>query len=161
MRKIPSLVAGSALMKTLFASLLVFDAAIWSYVLVQAAADQVYGQERFLDVDLESLAGCIHCHVGLIEAKCRIVWTTTAKHCPFVFAGSTQAAADFAFRTLAAQVRDAQRVAKATSLVGEKPVTGIVTQKRGLLAPKAAANHAGITNSLPTGKDICQPLRNL
>ena len=29
-RKIPSLVAGSAVMKTLFASLLVFDAAIWS-----------------------------------------------------------------------------------------------------------------------------------
>jgi ERCC4-type nuclease len=37
----------------------------------------------------------------------------TLRYCPFVFAGSVQAAADFAFRLLAVQVRDAERMAKA------------------------------------------------
>ena len=37
----------------------------------------------------------------------------TLRYCPFVFAGSAQAAADFAFRFVAAQVRDAERMAKA------------------------------------------------
>jgi hypothetical protein len=37
----------------------------------------------------------------------------TLRYCPFVFAGSVQAAAEFAFRLLAAQVRDAERMAKA------------------------------------------------
>ena len=40
----------------------------------------------------------------------------TLRYCPFVFAGSVQAAADFAFRILAAQVRDAERMAKAIGL---------------------------------------------
>ena len=39
----------------------------------------------------------------------------TLRYCPFVFAGSAQAAADFAFRILAAQVRDGERMAKAIS----------------------------------------------
>ena len=56
----------------------------------------------------------------------------TLRFCPFVFCGSVQAAADFAFRILAAQVRDAERLAKAISLPAmsppchatEKPVAG-------------------------------------
>ena len=40
----------------------------------------------------------------------------TLRYCPFVFCGSVQAAADFAFRILAAQVRDVERMAKAISL---------------------------------------------
>ena len=40
----------------------------------------------------------------------------TLRYCPFVFAGSVQAAADFAFRFLAAQVRDVKRMVKAISL---------------------------------------------
>jgi hypothetical protein len=40
----------------------------------------------------------------------------TLRFFPFVFAGSVQAAAEFTFRLLAAQVRDAERMAKATSL---------------------------------------------
>jgi hypothetical protein len=36
----------------------------------------------------------------------------TLRYCPFVFAGSERIAADFAFRFLAAQVRDVERVAK-------------------------------------------------
>ena len=36
----------------------------------------------------------------------------TARYCPFIFAGSTAAAADFSFRALASQVRDIQRAAK-------------------------------------------------
>jgi hypothetical protein len=62
---------------------------------------------------------------------------------------------------LAAQVRDARRIANAISLVGtlsagQKPVAGIVAPRRGVVAPKTVANHTGITNSLPTGKDLCQ-----
>jgi len=38
-------------------------------------------------------------------------WTT--RFCPFVFAGSVAAAADFAFRALRAQVRDIERAANA------------------------------------------------
>jgi hypothetical protein len=37
----------------------------------------------------------------------------TLRYCPFVFCGSQRAAADFAFRFLAAQVRDIERMAKA------------------------------------------------
>jgi ERCC4-type nuclease len=37
----------------------------------------------------------------------------TARYCPFVFAGSVAAAADFSFRALASQVRDIERAAKA------------------------------------------------
>ena len=37
----------------------------------------------------------------------------TARYCPFVFAGSVEAAADFSFRALASQVRDIERAAKA------------------------------------------------
>jgi hypothetical protein len=37
----------------------------------------------------------------------------TARFCPFVFAGSVEAAADFSFRALASQVRDIERAAKA------------------------------------------------
>ena len=40
----------------------------------------------------------------------------TLRYCPFVFCGSQQDAADFAFRSLAAQVRDAKRMANAISL---------------------------------------------
>jgi ERCC4-type nuclease len=40
----------------------------------------------------------------------------TLRYCPFVFCGSQREAADFAFRFLAAPVRDAKRVAKAISL---------------------------------------------
>jgi ERCC4-type nuclease len=40
----------------------------------------------------------------------------TLRFCPFVFCGSQREAANFAFRLLAAQVRDAERVAKAISL---------------------------------------------
>ena len=39
----------------------------------------------------------------------------TLRYCPFVSAGSVEAAAGFAFRLLAAQVRDAERMAKAIS----------------------------------------------
>ncbi|MEI6072701.1 MAG: hypothetical protein WCS31_12965 [Verrucomicrobiae bacterium] len=37
----------------------------------------------------------------------------TARYCPFVFAGSVEAAADFSFRALASQVRDIERAANA------------------------------------------------
>jgi ERCC4-type nuclease len=37
----------------------------------------------------------------------------TLRYCPFVFCGSPREAADFAFRFLAAQVRDIERMAKA------------------------------------------------
>jgi ERCC4-type nuclease len=37
----------------------------------------------------------------------------TLRYCPFVFCGSLQESANFAFRFLAAQVRDAERMAKA------------------------------------------------
>jgi len=36
----------------------------------------------------------------------------TLRYCPFAFCGSEKAAADFAFRLLAAQVRDIERLAK-------------------------------------------------
>lgn len=39
--------------------------------------------------------------------------TWTARYCPFVFCGTVPAAADFAFRALASQVRDIQRQAEA------------------------------------------------
>jgi hypothetical protein len=39
----------------------------------------------------------------------------TLRYCPFVFCGSQQEAANFAFRFLAAQMRDAERMAKAIS----------------------------------------------
>ena len=65
----------------------------------------------------------------------------TLRYCPFVFCGSQQDAADFSFRFLAAQVRDAKRIANAMSLpdilpAGKKPVAGTLAPKRGLLAPK-------------------------
>jgi ERCC4-type nuclease len=71
----------------------------------------------------------------------------TLRYCPFCFCSSQREAADFSFRLLAAQVRDAQRLAKAISLpgvilpTGKKPVAGILAQKRGLPAPKTVANH--------------------
>jgi len=37
----------------------------------------------------------------------------TARFCPFIFAGSVRAAAEFSFRALASQVRDIERAAKA------------------------------------------------
>ena len=37
----------------------------------------------------------------------------TLRYCPFVFCGSQREAANFAFRLLAAQVRDAERMANA------------------------------------------------
>ena len=69
----------------------------------------------------------------------------TLRYCPFVFAGSVQAAANFAFRALAAQVREAKRMANAISLpgtlpAGQKPVAGFLAPKRGLPA-QALANH--------------------
>lgn len=36
----------------------------------------------------------------------------SARFCPFIFAGTTAAAADFAFRALASQIREIQRTAK-------------------------------------------------
>ena len=72
----------------------------------------------------------------------------TLRYCPFVFAGSAQAAADFAFRILATQVRDAKRLASAISLPGSipgrpgKPVAGALAPKRGLPAlGNTWANH--------------------
>ena len=61
----------------------------------------------------------------------------TLRYCPFVFAGSVQAAADFAFRFLAAQVRDIERMAKA------------ITKERGpeLLSPSTLP---GISKSRST-----------
>ena len=64
----------------------------------------------------------------------------TLRYCPFVFCGSQREAADFAFRILAAQVRDAERMAKAISRPAgpppyqatKKPVAGILAQKRPL-----------------------------
>jgi ERCC4-type nuclease len=41
----------------------------------------------------------------------------TLRYCPFVFAGSVSAAADFAFRSLAVQVRDSERLLKAAGVV--------------------------------------------
>lgn len=46
------------------------------------------------------------------NAVCGTVAAWTARYCPFVFAGSVAAAADFAFRALASQVRDIQRQAE-------------------------------------------------
>ena len=40
----------------------------------------------------------------------------TLWYCPFVFCASQREAADFSFRFLAAQVRDAERMARAISL---------------------------------------------
>jgi hypothetical protein len=66
----------------------------------------------------------------------------TLRYCPFVFCGSQREAADFAFRFLAAPVRDAKRVAKAISLppgilaIGKKAVARIVAQKRCFQPPK-------------------------
>ena len=40
----------------------------------------------------------------------------TLRYCPFVFCGSERIAADFAFRFLAAQVRDIERSAKSLDL---------------------------------------------
>ena len=42
----------------------------------------------------------------------------TLRYCPFVFAGSGRIAADFAFRLLAAQIRDIERKAKALNAAG-------------------------------------------
>lgn len=39
----------------------------------------------------------------------------TLRYCPFVFCGSQREAANFAFRLLAAQVRDAERMANAVA----------------------------------------------
>jgi hypothetical protein len=44
-------------------------------------------------------------------------WTT--RYCPFVFAGTIEAAADFTFRALRSQVRDIQRKAAAIAKSGE------------------------------------------
>jgi DNA excision repair protein ERCC-4 len=51
--------------------------------------------------------------VGTIAA-----WTL--RYCPFVFCGSERAAADFAFRFLAAQVRDIERLAKAIARLPDR-----------------------------------------
>jgi ERCC4-type nuclease len=79
----------------------------------------------------------------------------TLRYCPFVFCGSQQEAADFSFRFLAAQVRDAERLAKAISPLAvpphlparENPVAGLLAQKRPL--PRV-----GVKSNYP---EICQP----
>ncbi len=48
------------------------------------------------------------------------IWTL--RYCPFVFAGSVQASADFAFQILAVQVRDAEHTAKARKAQPERLV---------------------------------------
>jgi hypothetical protein len=62
----------------------------------------------------------------------------TLRYCPFVFCGSQREAGDFAFRFLAAQVRDIERLATAIAKDGaplplsspcqtiKKPVAGIL-----------------------------------
>jgi ERCC4-type nuclease len=70
----------------------------------------------------------------------------TLRYCPFVFCGSPKEAANFAFRFLAAQVRDIERMAKAISLPAallpcqttKKPVAGLLAQKRA--SPRIGAN---------------------
>lgn len=50
------------------------------------------------------------------------------RFCPIIFAGSTAGAADFAFRALAAQVRDIQRAAQSIQAEPSAPVT--LTEKK-------------------------------
>ena len=76
----------------------------------------------------------------------------TLRYCPFVFCGSQREAADFAFRFLAAPVRDAKRVAKAISLPRhtpdrEKGRGAHCSAKAVLPAPKTVANQP---------EEICQ-----
>ena len=80
----------------------------------------------------------------------------TLRYCPFAFCGSQREAADFSFRSLAAQARDAERTAKAISLPAvpphlparQKPVAGILAQKRPLPRIGAKSNYP---------EETCQP----
>jgi ERCC4-type nuclease len=67
----------------------------------------------------------------------------TLRYCSFVFCGSQREAADFSFRFLAAQVRDAERMAKAISLPAV-PSTPPGNEK-------ARGGHPGVKASLPAG----------
>jgi ERCC4-type nuclease len=57
------------------------------------------------------------------------------RFCPIIFAGSTAGAADFAFRALAAQVRDIQRAAQSIQAEPSAPIT----------LPTQQARHSGRT----------------
>jgi ERCC4-type nuclease len=50
--------------------------------------------------------------------------TWTLRYCPFVFAGSERIAANFTFRFLAAQVRDIERLGKASATALGAPIRG-------------------------------------
>jgi len=68
---------------------------------------------RFLVVCEGSLSDVCRASRGLTEQAITgtiAAWTT--RYCPFVFAGTLAAAADFAFRALRAQVCDIERAAK-------------------------------------------------
>ena len=68
---------------------------------------------RFIVVCEGSLADVLHISRGLHgNAILGTIAAWTARYCPFVFAGSVSAAADFTFRALSSQVRDIQRAAK-------------------------------------------------
>ncbi len=54
----------------------------------------------------------------------------TVRFCPIIFAGSTAGAADFAFRALAAQVRDIQRDAQSLREEPAAPMTLPTQQTR-------------------------------
>jgi len=68
---------------------------------------------RFLVVCEGNLADVCRASRGLTEQAITgtiAAWTT--RYCPIVFAGTVASAADFAFRSLRAQVRDIERAAK-------------------------------------------------
>ncbi|MEI6071348.1 MAG: ERCC4 domain-containing protein [Verrucomicrobiae bacterium] len=68
---------------------------------------------RFIVVVEGSLADvCISARGMNPNAVMGTLASWTARYCPFIFAGSVEAAADFSFRALASQVRDIQRAAK-------------------------------------------------
>ena len=65
-----------------------------------------------------SLADVVVAGTGVASQRDhRLTRRMDAAYCPFVFTGSERIAADFAFRFLAAQVRDIQRLARASAVV--------------------------------------------
>lgn len=87
---------------------------------------------RFIVIVEDDLAAVITAARGIHRNA--IIGTVAAwslRYCPFIFAGNTATAAAFAFRALAAQVRDAGRTA--TLPAKENTATGRTARKAALL----------------------------
>jgi DNA excision repair protein ERCC-4 len=79
---------------------------------------------RFIVVVEGDLAAVVRAAQGIHRNA--VIGTLAAwsvRFCPFIFAGDTATAAAIAFRALAAQVRDAEKVAAVSTLAGKQNAT--------------------------------------